>query len=180
MSHFFRALEQAERDRALREQQRRTAAPPGKAPAAPDTTMRSPAPPPASTAVSDVEPPSAAAVTAPPAPARVERERAVPPPRVAELRRRRDTALDVEPSRPEDEREVNPEIDPHLVSLLAPASLAAEHYRVLAHVVEQRRRLDDVVVVAVTSPAAGDGKSVTAANLAGALAHQPGGRVLLV
>ena len=39
---------------------------------------------------------------------------------------------------------------------------------------------DDLRTVAVTSPAAGDGKTTTAINLAGALAHRREGRVLLV
>jgi capsular exopolysaccharide synthesis family protein len=52
-------------------------------------------------------------------------------------------------------------LDEHLVSLQAPSTAAAEPYR------------------AVTSPGVGDGKSVTAINLAGALAQSPDARVLL-
>lgn len=68
----------------------------------------------------------------------------------------------------------------HLVSLLAPASFEAEQYRALRHVVEQARRTTDLSVIAVSSPAAGDGKTTTALNLAGALAQAPEARVLLI
>jgi capsular exopolysaccharide synthesis family protein len=67
-------------------------------------------------------------------------------------------------------------IDGHLVSLLAPDSFAAEQFRMLAHAVAERGK----GVVAVSSPAVGEGKTVTAINLAGALAQAPGARVLLV
>jgi capsular exopolysaccharide synthesis family protein len=84
------------------------------------------------------------------------------------------------PRRPVAEAPTGDALDGHLATLLAPASLAAEHYRVLAHAVEQRRRSDGVVAVGVTSPGPEDGKTLTAINVAGALANQSGTRVLLV
>ena len=54
-----------------------------------------------------------------------------------------------------------------LVSLIAPDSFAADQYRSLRHSVERLHK-DGLHVLAVTSPGPGDGKSVTAANLAGA------------
>jgi capsular exopolysaccharide synthesis family protein len=71
-------------------------------------------------------------------------------------------------------------VDAHLVSLLAPASLAAEQYRNLRNVVEQLRGTARGTIVGITSPATGDGKTVTALNLAGSLAQAPDARVLLV
>jgi capsular exopolysaccharide synthesis family protein len=71
-------------------------------------------------------------------------------------------------------------IDAHLVSLLVPESFESEQYRALRHVVEQRRRGRALTAIAVTSAAAGEGKTTTAINLAGALSQDPGARVLLV
>jgi capsular exopolysaccharide synthesis family protein len=71
-------------------------------------------------------------------------------------------------------------LDTHLVSLTAPASFAAEQYQGLRLTVERLGRARDLKVLAVTSPAAGDGKSVTAINLAGALARGSDERVLLI
>jgi capsular exopolysaccharide synthesis family protein len=73
-----------------------------------------------------------------------------------------------------------PGIDPHLVSLLDPRALEAEPYRALRHLVELRRQVTGARVLVVTSPGAGDGKTTTAINLAGALAQDPGARVLLI
>jgi protein-tyrosine kinase len=71
-------------------------------------------------------------------------------------------------------------LDRQLVTLKSPASFAAEQYQGLRLTVERLRALRDVRVVAVTSPAAGDGKTVTAINLAGALGHGSKTRVLLI
>jgi len=72
------------------------------------------------------------------------------------------------------------ELEEHLVSLLAPTSFEAEQYRALRHMIEQHHGSTDLSVIAVTSPDAGDGKSTTAINLAGALAQARDARVLLV
>jgi non-specific protein-tyrosine kinase len=73
------------------------------------------------------------------------------------------------------------DLDPRLVSFLAPGSFEAEQYRLLRSLVERlRRKKGRTCVVAVTSPAAGDGKTTTAINLAGAFAQAADARVLLV
>jgi capsular exopolysaccharide synthesis family protein len=71
-------------------------------------------------------------------------------------------------------------LDPHLVTLTAPASFAAEQYQGLRMTVEQLKKLRDVRLIAITSPSAGDGKTVTAINLAAVLARGSDARVLLV
>jgi protein-tyrosine kinase len=131
MSHFFRALEQAEQDRAAR---------------------REPAP--ADVAAPIAEAPAAATVATPPPP---------PPPLPA--------AADVDDLA---------HVDPHLVSLLDPTAAEADQYRVLRHAVESRRRTNGLTVVGVSSPGVGDGKTLTAINLAGALAQAHEHRVLLI
>jgi protein-tyrosine kinase len=71
-------------------------------------------------------------------------------------------------------------LDEHLVSLLAPTSFEADQYRALRHLIEQLRRSAELSVIAVSSPDAADGKTMTSINLAGALAQAPDARVLLV
>lgn len=73
-----------------------------------------------------------------------------------------------------------PKLDRHLVSLTAPGSFAAEQYQGLRLTIERLARARDVKVIAVSSPAAGDGKTVTSVNLAGALARGSDERVLLI
>lgn len=73
-----------------------------------------------------------------------------------------------------------PKVDTHIVSLTAPASFAAEQYQGLRLTIERVARTRDVKVIAISSPIAGDGKTVTAINLAIALARGPDDRVLLV
>jgi protein-tyrosine kinase len=160
MSEFFRALEQAERDRAVRQQAleagRDTATvtePRAAAPAA------APEAPPAVAAPPVVTAPASHAVASP---------FARPPAPVAR------------PEPPAARPVVVHDIDAHLVSLVRPASVEAEQYRVLRHLVEETRAGKACVLVAVSSPGAGDGKTMTSINLAGALAQDPTARVLII
>lgn len=72
------------------------------------------------------------------------------------------------------------DLDPHLVSLVAPTSPEAEQYRKLRNAVEQVATAGQPYVVAVSSAGAGDGKTITAINLAGALAQSENRKVLLL
>ena len=73
---------------------------------------------------------------------------------------------------------MRPGLDDSLVSLRAPASFAAEQYQALRLRVERLRAVRDVRVLAISSPGLGDGKTVTAINLAAA--HAESERVLLI
>jgi polysaccharide biosynthesis transport protein len=73
------------------------------------------------------------------------------------------------------------QLDSHLVTLTSPGSFAAEQYQGLRLTIERLRRTRPLQVIAVTSPAAGEGKTLTAINLAGALARgSDDARVLLI
>jgi tyrosine-protein kinase len=73
------------------------------------------------------------------------------------------------------------QLDSHLVALTSPGSFAAEQYQGLRLTIERLRRGRQLQVIAVTSPAAGEGKTLTAINLAGALARgSDDARVLLI
>jgi len=150
MSEFFKALEQAERDRALGRQGRRAE------PAAGDIEPVAPGPP-----TPDV-------ATVPPA---VEEVTAFRRPAPAPDTRR-------ETGTPEDDSAAG--IDGHLVSLVTPTTFEAEQYRTLRHMVEELHKRADASIVACTSPSGGDGKTTTAVNLAGALAQARDTKVLLV
>jgi len=67
-----------------------------------------------------------------------------------------------------------------LISLLNPDMPEAEHYRRLRYSVERLKKKGEGLVVGLTSPVSGDGKTLTSINLAGALAQNPHNRVLLV
>lgn len=67
-----------------------------------------------------------------------------------------------------------------LISLLKPDMPEAEHYRRLRYSVERLKKKDEGLVVGLTSPVSGDGKTLTSINLAGALAQNPQNRVLLI
>ena len=67
-----------------------------------------------------------------------------------------------------------------LVSLLAPETAAADRYRALRYNIEALRSDAGLPIVAVTSPDAGDGKTLTTLNLAGAFAQAEGARVLVI
>src|SRR5215203_1940452 len=72
------------------------------------------------------------------------------------------------------------ELDHHLVAALAPTSLAAEQYRSLRTRIKRIESGRVLRTIAVTSPNKGDGKSLTAANLALTMAQEFQQRVLLV
>ena len=71
-------------------------------------------------------------------------------------------------------------LDPHLVAALAPQSLAAEQYRSLRTRIKRAENGRAVRTIVITSPAKGDGKSLTAANLALTMAQEFQQRVLLI
>jgi len=76
---------------------------------------------------------------------------------------------------------VHTRLDSHLVALTSPGSFAAEQYQGLRLTLERMRRNRELQLIAVTSPAAGEGKTMTAINLAGTLARgSEGARVLLI
>lgn len=67
-----------------------------------------------------------------------------------------------------------------LVALRDPTSFEAEQYRALRHLLEQTHKSGAVSIIAISSPGPGDGKTVSAINLAASLAEAPEARVLLV
>ncbi len=72
-------------------------------------------------------------------------------------------------------------IDRQVVAISAPGSVAAEQFRVLYHRLEQARAVRAFRTLAFTSAVSGEGKSLTAANLAlVAAAADPTRKVLLV
>jgi capsular exopolysaccharide synthesis family protein len=75
---------------------------------------------------------------------------------------------------------VQPTVAEPLVSFSAPTSIEAEQYRTLRHAVERLRHEAGVKVIGITSAGAGDGKTLTTLNLAGALAQATGVRILVV
>src|SRR6185436_12868171 len=81
---------------------------------------------------------------------------------------------------PPQTREVTGGIDHRLVAALAPQSLAAEQYRSLRTRLTRSENGRAVRAIIVTSPNKGDGKTLTAANLALTMAQEFQQRVLLV
>ena len=75
---------------------------------------------------------------------------------------------------------VTARLDPRLVAAVAPQSLAAEQYRLLRTRVKRAENGRQVRTIVVTSPSKGDGKSLTAANLALTMAQEFHERVLLI
>ena len=71
-------------------------------------------------------------------------------------------------------------LDPRLVAALAPQSLAAEQFRSLRTRLARAENGRGVRAIVITSPNKGDGKSLTAANLAVTMAQEFQQRVLLV
>ena len=165
MSTFFKALERAEQERALRNPKPAPAAEP-----APSVVQASPAQvvPIAPIAPVAPAPPVAAVASVVPigtpqrsAPSVFRNPREVPVPMPA-------------PELPATE------LEEHLVSFLDPMSFEAEQYRALRHLVEQLHRSADLSVIAVSSADANDGKTTTTINLAGALSQALDSSVLLV
>jgi len=148
MSRFFKALERAEQERALRV----VASTPPASPSETSPTVPVTVPPRPSPAAPKTTPPRA-------------QETFFRPPRGAATAGREERIIGVEE---------------HLVSLLAPTSFEAEQYRALRHKIEQLHKSTDLATIAVSSPDAGDGKTTTTLNLAGALAQAPDARILLV
>jgi protein-tyrosine kinase len=72
------------------------------------------------------------------------------------------------------------DLDPHLVTLLKPESFEADQYRMLRYAIEQACPREGCRVIAVTSPVAEDGKTLTTINLAGAMAKGRETRLLLL
>jgi capsular exopolysaccharide synthesis family protein len=164
MSEFFKALEQAERDRVLGQPPRPPADEPAPPPPAP--AVEAPA---VTTAVPEerVAPPAFRPV--------VPDERVAPSafrPPIAKRRPRPEV-------RPLDS-EAPTGVDGHMVSLLAPTTFEAEQYRTLRHMIEQLHASAGVSIIACTSPTSGDGKTTTAINVAGALAQAPDAKILLI
>ena len=77
-------------------------------------------------------------------------------------------------------RQVSVALDQHLVAAIAPQSLAAEQYRSLRTRVTRAENGRAYRTIIITSPNKGDGKSLTAANLALTMAQVFQQRVLLV
>lgn len=71
-------------------------------------------------------------------------------------------------------------LSPTLVSLLKPQSPAAARYQRLRLMVEGLANPDHGVVIAIASPANGEGKTLTCINLAGALAQNSSNKVLVM
>src|SRR4026207_568954 len=71
-------------------------------------------------------------------------------------------------------------IDRRLVSVTAQGSMEAEQYQALRIKLERMARARDLKTIAITSPGARDGKTVTAINVAGALARGAMARALLI
>lgn len=83
--------------------------------------------------------------------------------------------------RPEPEPADQPaRLDPHLIAALAPSSLAAEQYRSLRTRIRRVEAGRTVKTILITSPAKGDGKSLTASNLALTMSQEFQQRVLLL
>jgi capsular exopolysaccharide synthesis family protein len=184
VSKFLKAMQMAARDRALLEESRRRNGDPGAAGHAAQAVSELDA------AIAGAEPERAGAessAAAPPREPAASRPGATAASRpAAEYFRLRPAATGGRPESgaPPAARQAAPELpetlDDRLVSLLRPTSFEAEQYRALRLMIEQRRAGRGLSVLAVSSPGCADGKTTTAINLAGALAQDPGARVLLV
>jgi protein-tyrosine kinase len=163
MSTFFKALERAEQERALRNSKPTatepapSAAPAAPAPVVPIAPVQSAAPVVPVVPIAPVVPITAAPQRAAQSVFKNPREMTPPSPELPAT-----------------------ELEGHLVSFLDPMSFEAEQYRALRHLVEQLHRSADLSVIAVSSADAHDGKTTTTINLAGALSQALDSSVLLV
>ncbi len=165
MSKFFKALEKVEHERDLA-QVPAPAPPPARPEPVPSPFARPPVKPVA------VEPPAPVAVAEASAPARPVYGAPVARP----ARGRHAFAWQIEAAAGGE----SGDIDDHLVSLLEPTSFAAEQYRAARLAIETLHHERGTRVVGVASPGRGDGRTMTALNLAGALAQASQARVALV
>jgi protein-tyrosine kinase len=81
---------------------------------------------------------------------------------------------------PDDITRATPTLDGRLVAALAHQSPAAERYRLLRTRIKRAENGRSIRAIVVTSPSKGDGKSLTAANLALTMAQELHQRVLLL
>jgi protein-tyrosine kinase len=77
-------------------------------------------------------------------------------------------------------RTANAVLHPALVTAIAPHSVVAEQYRAIRARITQHEEEGSLRTVMVTSPGAGEGKSITAANVALTMAQEFQRRVVLV
>jgi protein-tyrosine kinase len=180
VSKFFKALEKVEQEREREvADEPVTATPP--APAASVVTepvARPVSPPPVEAPVAPAAPSSRPEPAPPAAPSTkpAPRPMVYGAPVARETPSRHAFAWQMEPVA---DTEVG-SIDDHLVSLLEPTSFAAEQYRAVRLAIETLHHERGTGVVAVASPGRGEGRTMTALNLAGALAQASDARVALV
>jgi capsular exopolysaccharide synthesis family protein len=161
MSKFFEALEQAEQDRVRKEEAEQRAS------GEPAVNRENPP-----SRLTRVSPAESASISAPP-------YVAASKPHVTAGRPRAKRIPAHEPAW-QVKRAPKSGLDDHLVSILDPMSAEAEQYRTLCCGIEQAHRDANLSIVAITSPGVGDGKTLTAINLAATLAQAPENRVLLI
>lgn len=190
MSKFFKALEKVEHEREVAAGAAVTPAPaPAVRAAAVESAPPAPAPPappvtPAAPAAEAAAPPAKAPAARPPRTQPPPAPFAKPTPRPVvygspvsrQPGSRRGFAWQMEPNGAVEAGD----IDDHLVSLLAPTSFAAEQYRAVRLAIETLRHERGTRVVAVSSAGRGEGRTMTALNLAGALAQASDARVALL
>jgi capsular exopolysaccharide synthesis family protein len=180
VSKFFKALEKVEQEREAAVEPATTLPPPLTARAAPvEPAVRPVA---RDGVAAPVAPPPRPEPMAVPSPfTKSSTVKTAPPPVYGapvarETRSRRGFAWQMEPATGMEAGD----IDDHLVSLLAPTSFAAEQYRAVRLAIETLHHERGTRVVGVSSPGRGDGRTMTALNLAGALAQASDARVALL
>jgi len=90
------------------------------------------------------------------------------------------TAMPVAAPVRQEPRTARATLHPALVAAIAPHSDIAEHYRAIRSKLTPREEQGPLRTIGITSPGAGDGKSVTAANLALTMAQELQSRVVLI